>query len=226
MAVAYTQALLDRATAYAGQPLNERRSPTGLAELASLYSAITGQAVGTCRQCQYSDYLAALTTYSRSATRFLHPELMPDTKYAFAPGLENETFTHDAYGKVVTAENLEDKDVAFFQSKGLGASFVLKSKKGADAPTATDGSAATDGEADENEATKKLKEEVAAGKAALKTEKDAHAATKREHGNDKKEIARLTKALADAQDALAKASPKPGTETPSTAPPIDPGATA
>ena len=226
MSVTYTQQLLDRVAAYAGQPLTDRRSAAGLAELASLYAAITGQQVGACRQCQYSDYLAALTNYSRSATRFLHPELMPDSKYALAAGLENEQIVHDSYGKVVTSENLEDKDVEFFQSKGMGKLFVLKSKKGAAEAAPIDGSATTDEAAETSEAEQKLKDEVAAGKTALKTEKDAHAATKKEHGNDKKEIARLTKALAEAQDALQKATAVPAGAAADQTPPVDPGATA
>ena len=226
MTTVYTQELLDRATAYAGQPLTDRRSPAGLAELASIYSAVTGEEVGSCRQCQYSDFLAALSKYSRAATRFLHPELMSDSKYAFAPGLENEQLVHDSYGKVVTAENLEDKDVEFFKSKGMGSLFVAKTKKGAETTAATDGSAATDGKPEPNEAEKKLKDEVAAGKTALKTEKDAHAATKKEHATDKKEIARLTKALAEAQDALEKATAKPTGDAVPTDSVVDPGTTA
>jgi hypothetical protein len=219
VATVYTQELLDRATTYAGQPLTDRRSLAGLAELAGIYSAITGQEVGNCRQCQYSDFLAALSNYSRAATRFLHPELMSESKYAFAPGLENEQLVHDSYGKVVTAENLEDKDVKFFQSKGLGKLFVEKSKKDA-APEAGD-------DADKTaEADKKAKADAEAGKAALKTEKDAHAATKKELVISQKEVARLTKALADAHEALEKATPKPTGEVTNTAPPVDPGATA
>jgi hypothetical protein len=216
---AYTQELLDRTTAYGQQPLKERRSPAGLAELTSLYSAITGHEVGTCRQCQYSDYLAALTNYSRAATRFLHPEIMSDSKYAIAPGLENETFVHESYGKVVTAENLEDKDVEFFKSKGLGASFVLKSKKEAEAAAGDDAAKVSDAES-------KAKDEATASKTALKTEKDAHTATKKDLATSQKEVVRLTKALADAQAALGKATATPVADAPPTAPPVDPGATA
>lgn len=219
MATVYTQELLDRATAYAGQPLTDRRSPAGLAELAGIYSAITGLEVGSCRQCQYSDFLAALSNYSRAATRFLHPEIMSDSKYAFAPGLENEQLVHDSYDKVVTAENLEDKDVAFFKSKGFDKLFVEKSKKDAAAADADSGDKATDAE-------KKAKTEAEAGKAALKTEKDAHTATKKKLADSEKEVVRLTKALADAQAALEKATPKPTGEVTDTAPPVDPGATA
>jgi hypothetical protein len=226
VATVYTQELLDRATAYAGQPLTDRRSPAGLAELASIYSAITGLEVGSCRQCQYSDFLAAISNYSRAATRFLHPETMPDTKYAFAPGLENEQLVHDSYGKVVTAENLEDKDVEFFKSKGLDKLFVLKSKKDVAAPAATDGSATTDGEADENDALKKAQDEVAAGKEALKTEKTAHSVTKKKLAETEKDLAKATKSLADAQTALEKATVKPTGEVTDMAPPVDPGATA
>ncbi len=126
MAINYTQELLDRAKAYTEQPLNSRRYADGLAEVSALYSAITGEAVGTCKQCQYSDYLAVVTNYIRVATRFLHPETMPDSKYTIAPGLENETFVHEGYNSAVTAENLTDQAAEFFISKGFKHAFILK----------------------------------------------------------------------------------------------------
>ncbi|MGI4736126.1 MAG: hypothetical protein ACRYG7_13195 [Janthinobacterium lividum] len=233
MAPAYTQQLLDRAQAYTEQPLTARRSPEGLTELASIYSAITGQPVGSCRQCQYSDFLAAVANYTRSATRFLHPELMSESKYAIAPGLENETFVHESYNKVVTAENLEDKDVEFFKSKGLGKSFVLKSKKDADAAAAapaTDGSTATEGGADATEREQQLTEKVTASEAALKTEKEAHAATKKQLTVAKQQVGEVNKLLAEANKKLAEATkavtPVAPAEPPITAPPADPGATS
>jgi hypothetical protein len=137
VAVTYTQELLDKAKAYVEQPLTSRRYAEGLTEISSLYSAITGEAVGTCKQCQYSDYLAVVTNYVRSATRFLHPETMPESKYTIAPGLENEVFVHEGYNSAVTAENLTDQAVEYFISKGFKHAFILKpTAEGADASEA------------------------------------------------------------------------------------------
>jgi hypothetical protein len=126
VAVTYSQALLDRATAYLDQPLTARRYAEGLAEISHLVSDITGEASGSCRQCQYLDYVAIVKNYQRAATRFLHPELMVDSKYTIAPGLENETFVHEGYGSTVTAENLTDEAAEFFIRKGFSHAFLLK----------------------------------------------------------------------------------------------------
>lgn len=126
MRAAYTQALLDRAQAYVGQPLNRRRYEDGLAEISQLYADITGEAVGTCRQCQYLDYLAVVTAYIREATRSLHPELMADSKYTFAPGFENEAIADGRYRKVVKADNLTDEDAEYLLKLGYEHVIVLK----------------------------------------------------------------------------------------------------
>jgi hypothetical protein len=122
----YTQALLDRAQAYVGQPLNNRRYEQGLTEISLLYAAITGEAVGTCRQCQYKDFLAVVTAYIREATRFLHPELMADSKYTFAPGFAGEVIADGRYTKTVTAENITDEDAEALIKLGFGHVIVLK----------------------------------------------------------------------------------------------------
>ena len=126
MAVAYTQELLDRATAYVGQPLNSRRYAEGLSEISQLYSEISGQPVGTCQQCQYSDFMRTVQAYIREATRFLHPETMSESNYTIAPGFENETFVHESYGEAVTAETLTDKAAEFFIKNGYAHAFVKK----------------------------------------------------------------------------------------------------
>jgi len=132
VAVEYTQELLDRAQEYVDKSVSDRRYEAGLTELTSLYTAITGDPVGKCRQCQVSDYMSVVNGYTRAATRFLHPELMPESKYTIAPGLENETFVHEGYNKAVKAENLEDADAEFFISKGFTDAFILKAGQSAD----------------------------------------------------------------------------------------------
>jgi uncharacterized protein (DUF1810 family) len=110
MPVNYSQELLDRATAYVEQPLAARRYAEGLTEISQLYSQITGEVSGTCKQCQYSDYLAVVTNYVQAARRFLHPETMAETSYTFAPGYEHEHIAHERYNKKVTVDNLTDED--------------------------------------------------------------------------------------------------------------------
>lgn len=126
MGVTYSQVLLDRATAYVAQPLSARRYEQGLAEVTALYSEITGQPASTCRQCQYSNYLAVVQAYIRQATRELHPETMAESTYTIAPGFENETFVHEGYAIAVTAENLTDEAAEFFIDKGFKHAFVKK----------------------------------------------------------------------------------------------------
>ena len=126
MAITYTQELLDRATAYVGQPLTSRRYEAGLVEIGEIYAAITSEPAAKCRQCKYSDYLAVITAFIREATRFLHPETMADSNYTLAPGYENETFVHEDFGQAITAENLTDEAAKFFISKGFVHAFLKK----------------------------------------------------------------------------------------------------
>ena len=126
MALAYTPALLARATAYLAAPLPERRSPVGLAELLALYNAITGEGRSWCPQCQYSDFYALVQAYCREASTFLAPRPMSESKYTVADGYEKEEFVHEHYNKVVTADNLTDEDAEFFLAHGGEHLFVLK----------------------------------------------------------------------------------------------------
>ena len=206
MRAAYTQQLLDRAQAYVGQPLAARRYAEGLAEVSALYAEITGEEISTCRQCQYSNYLAVVTAYIREATRFLYPELMSDSKYTFAPAYANEQIADGRYDKVVTAENLEDKDAEALIKMGYGHVIV---KKGA----ADKAAAAGDSKPEASEAETKAKEAEGKAKADLKTEKDGHAATKKELTATKGELAKVQKQLDEVKkelaDALLKATPAP-----------------
>ncbi|WP_400190666.1 hypothetical protein [Hymenobacter sp. B81] len=142
MAVTYTQELLDRAEAWTRQPLAEKRSAAGLIRLAALYSAITGTAAGSCRQCQYSDYNAVVQAYVRQASAHLYPETVSKTQYSLAPGFENETFVHEAYDQAVTAATLTDADAEFFIKNGFGHAFL---KDGKPIPQKTEAEAAGDG---------------------------------------------------------------------------------
>jgi hypothetical protein len=216
MALTYSQELLDRATAYVGQAASARRYDAGLTEITDLYTAITGQAVGKCRQCQYSDYLAVVQAYIRQATRELHPETMPESNYTLAPGLENETFVHESYGKAVTGANMNDDDAKFFISKGFDKAFVLKSSQ---KPTADGSQAETETQADQPQPSAReaeLEKEVASGKQALETEKEAHLATKKKaaetlkgekeaHKATKNEVTALASKLADTEQELKEA---------------------
>jgi Spy/CpxP family protein refolding chaperone len=123
---AYTQQLLDRAQAYVEQPLNDRRYDQGLQQISQLYAEITGEPVGKCRQCQYKDFLEVVTSYIREATRFLHPELMADSKYTFAPGFAGEVIADGRYNKTVTAENLTDQDAEALIKLGYGHVIIAK----------------------------------------------------------------------------------------------------
>lgn len=213
MAIIYSQELLDRATAYLEQPLSARRYQDGLTEITSLYTAITGQAVGKCRQCQYSDYVAVVQAYIRQATRELHPETMADSNYTLAPGFENETFVHEAYDKAVTASNLTDDDAKFFIGKGFDKAFVLKSSQKAAAEGGETGTAAQDNQPQPSARETELEQEVATAKQALETEKEAHVASKTKatdtlktekeaHKATKKEVTALANKLADTQKEL------------------------
>ena len=122
----YTQVLLDRAQAHATRPLTDRRYAEGLSEIAQLYADITGEPVGKCRQCQYKDFLAVVTAYIREATRFLHPELMADSNYTFAPGFAGEVIADGRYTKTVTADNLTDQDAEALLKLGYGHVIVAK----------------------------------------------------------------------------------------------------
>lgn len=127
MAVDYSnEETLVRAQAWLALPLASKRYPEGLAELTALYNLITGEQASTCRQCKYSDYAAVVQNYARHSLRLLHPELMADSQYTLAPGFENETFVHEQFGQVITADNLSDKAAEFFIKNGFGHAFVKK----------------------------------------------------------------------------------------------------
>jgi hypothetical protein len=220
MATTYTQALLDRATAYIGQPLSARRYDEGLAEVTALYSEITGQPAAKCRQCQYSNYLAVVQAYIRQATRELHPDTMADSKYTLAPGYENETFVHESLSQAVTGESLTDQTAEFLIAKGFGHAIVLKSGQSA----STEGDATTEVETEnplvpqadlekEQEAhratAKRLEEAQATHTAdktkaseALKAEQKAHQATKKELTSVSGKLGQVEKALAEAQATI------------------------
>jgi hypothetical protein len=122
----YTPELLSRAQAWLSLPLDEKRRVAGLEELAALYSAITGEPLSTCRQCQYSDRAALVVAYTREASTFLSPEPMSDSKYTLANGFENEVFSHEKYSKNVTLDTVTDEAAEFFIKHGYGHAFVLK----------------------------------------------------------------------------------------------------
>ncbi|WP_324671038.1 hypothetical protein [Hymenobacter sp. GOD-10R] len=186
MAVNYTEELLAQAESWASTPLTEKRSPAGLATLAALYSALTGTAAGSCRQCQFSDYNAAVTSYIRQAQRILHPETVAKQTYTLAPGFENQTFVHEQHAKVVSAENLTDKDAEFFIENGYGHAFLKDGKaiategakdEQAEAPKLTekeqaqaDYKAAFGEEADPKLTIKQLKAKTAQREAELEAE--------------------------------------------------------
>ncbi len=220
MGVAISQALLDRATAYVSQPLAARRYEAGLAEVTALYSEITGQPAATCRQCQYSNYLAVVQAYIRQATRELHPETMAESKYSIAPGLENEVFVHEGLSEAVTAENLTDKSAEFLMKHGYKHAFVLKSAAKAEADQGSETEvepknplvpqADLEKEQEAHRATAKRLEETQATHAAekakasdaLKAEKEAHKATKKELTSTAHKLDEAEKQLAEAQATI------------------------
>jgi len=226
MVAAYNQDLLDRATAYVGQPLTARRYAEGLSDITALYSEITGEPASTCRQCQYSNYLAVVQAYIRQATRELHPETMADSKYSIAPGLENETFVHEGLSEAITAENLTDQAAEFLIGKGFGHAFILKPGHEASAEDSGQADSGPDENAKPTERETQLEQEVAQAKHSiseyqtnygqaidsLKKETEAHKGTKEALKTEKKHTATLTKErdelnrqLTEANDKLAKA---------------------
>lgn len=217
MGVLYTQALADRAQAYVGLPLTEKRSPNGLAELAAIWSAIQQQPAGSCRQCQFSDYNATLTAYLRDFSRLSNPEAMSDSTYQFAPQFADATLTHDSYSKVVTADNLTDEDVKFFTDKGRKDLFI---KKGSAAAKAADAaSTPTDVTTErplvpeddlkaEREAHLASVEKLNASEAALASEKEAHEATKSQMSEVQAQVSDLTEQVAKLSKELTDAKAK------------------
>jgi hypothetical protein len=216
----YSQALLDRAQAYVEQPLNARRYDAGLTEISQLYAEITGEPVGKCRQCQYKDFLAVVTAYIREATRFLHPELMADSKYTFAPGFAGEVIADGRYSKTVTAENLTDQDAEALIKLGYGHVIVAKPGESILAGASDQGEVDFDVEPNgksqvelDLEAEQQAHEQT---KKSLQDEKNAHAATK----------AKLTKAqqqLTTAQNKLNAKAAASGATDPATVPAVSSG---
>jgi hypothetical protein len=244
----YTQELLDRAQAYVEKPLTARRYEEGLAELTTLYSDITGQAVGTCRQCQVSDFMAVVTAYIREATRFLHPETVKDSKYTFTPAFINEKIADGRYSKVVTAENLEDADAEVLLKLGYEHVIMLKSNEEASAegdseqgdagsqqPAPTEREVALEQQlAQANQTiannaqtyealnTRYTEATEARSKAekALAAEKKAHALTSKERDNLKTQVQTLT--TPPVPEATLTASTGGATSTPAPAAPAVP----
>jgi hypothetical protein len=183
----YTQELLDRAQAYVEQPLTARRgTEQGLAELAALYSLITGEAEGDCRQCQVSDFMAAVTVYIREATRFFHPELMADSKYTFASKYANEIIADGRYSKAVTAENMTDQDAEYLLKLGYAHVIQLKGTQKAasvDAETPVRGDELGNelgqgAQVEPSQREQELTAQFEQAELALKAEQDGHEATK------------------------------------------------
>jgi hypothetical protein len=201
----YNQALLDRATAYVGQPLTARRYDAGLTEISALYAEITGDAVGKCRQCQYKDFLAVVTAYIREATRLLHPETVQDSKYTFAPGFQAEVIADGRYSKAVTAENLTDEDAEALIKLGYPHVIVLKPGQEAVAEGETEQGDGEPAQPEPTEREKELEQELAQTKSSLteyqtnytqaidglKKESEAHKATKAELTKVKRELTTL-----------------------------------
>lgn len=230
----YSQDLLDRAQAYASQPLNDRRYDQGLTEISELYAAITGEPVGKCRQCQYQDFLAVVTAYIREATRSLHPELMADSQYTFAPGFQAEVIADGRYNKTVTAENLNDQDAERLIKLGYG--HVIVPKPGQEPATGETDSTQAAGEGEpaeksqaeldleaEKEAHDKTQEllddaiERNAGlDKAFAQEANAHAETKKELTAEKQAHEATKAQLADVQQQLAAAKSKLSRKTATT----------
>lgn len=222
----YSQALLDRAQAYVEQPLNERRYDQGLTEISQLYAAITGEPVGKCRQCQYKDFLAVVTAYIREATRFLHPELMADSSYTFAPGFAGEVIADGRYNKTVTAENLTDQDAQ--QLIKLGYGHVIVPKPGQEPATGENQPAGADfivepngksqveldleAEQEAHDKTQELLDDAIERNEGLDKafaqEADAHAETKKEFTAEKQAHEATKAQLADVQQQLAAAKSK------------------
>ncbi|MGI4884280.1 MAG: hypothetical protein ACRYFR_04905 [Janthinobacterium lividum] len=179
--MAFSEALVARAQAWADQPLNDKRRPAGLAELAALWSAITGQPAGTCRQCQFSDFNATVGAYLRESFRYLHPELMADAKFLLAAAFATQSLVHESYNKAVTADNLTDEDAAFFITHGYAHAFTKANGKPlseADIAKIT-AKQALDDDADEPSGAIQVTPANALVPAAdLLAEQTAHAATK------------------------------------------------
>jgi hypothetical protein len=185
----YSQQVADRAQAWANQSLTEKRSPDGLRELAAVWSAIQGQPAGGCRQCQYSDYNAVITTYLREFSRLQNPELMSESTYQLAPQFADVSLVDEGLNGVFTADNLTDEVAEYFIGKGRTDLFVKK------------------GEAAQVAATDASKSTAADTKAAdaLKAEKKAHTETKKELSEVQKQLAEANKQLADIAEAAEKA---------------------
>ena len=216
MGLLYSQVLADRAQTWLSQPLNDRRSPDGLLELASIWAAIHQLPLPEClRQCQYSERCASVAAYLREFSRLSSTSAMsdpPQSQSQFAPQFANETLVHEDLAGPVTAANLTDETAEFFIKQGRKDLFV---KRGAaEAADATPGepgnspaSATANLEAEQAAhaaTTAKLdKETEAHTKAAdaLKAEKEAHKATKKEVSELQKQVADLQKQLAKVADA-------------------------
>lgn len=123
MAVVYTAELVARAEAFLALATNDKRQPTGLEELAAIWAAMQGRPASSCRQCQFSDYQRDVAAYVREFSRLQNPNTVA-TSYSLAPAYASETFVHEDYNKVVTADNLTDEDAEFFIKAGRADAFV------------------------------------------------------------------------------------------------------
>ncbi|MGI4819880.1 MAG: hypothetical protein ACRYFV_01605 [Janthinobacterium lividum] len=134
MGLAYTQALLERATAYLARPLTAapegKRSAEGLLELATIWAAIHRCPLPEClRQCAYSERHASVAAYVRdfsSHSSFTAMSETTQTKYQIAPAFAGQQFVHDDLAAPVTAENLTDETAEFFIKHGRKDAFILR----------------------------------------------------------------------------------------------------
>jgi hypothetical protein len=223
VAVLYTQALADRATAWLARPLTNspegKRSAEGLLELATIWAAINQTGLPEClRQCQYSERAQAVRNYLTEFSRqLLFPDAMSDTpqsKYQIAPAFAGQSFVDEGLAAPVTAENLTDDAAEYFIKKGRSDAFILRSQA-KEEPASEPGKTEPEGdtrdyaaelktEQDAHTATtgKLQKEQEAHTKAsdALKSEKEAHKTTKKDLSEVQKQLAAAQKQLAALAD--------------------------
>jgi hypothetical protein len=206
VALAYTQALFERATVWLARPLTAgsegRRSADGLLELATIWAAIHKAPLPEClRQCQYSERHASVAAYVRDFPRLSLTSAMSETtetqsKYQIAPAFAGQQFVHEDLAAPVTAENLTDELAEFFIKKGRSDAFI---KRGAvEAEAEPEGKPAADTKASD----------------ALKAEKEAHKAEKKAHSETKKELSEVQKQLAEATKQLADIAAKAEADKP------------
>jgi hypothetical protein len=125
---AHSDELLSRVQTWLSYSYAKRHTVENKAELHQLYALISGGSATGCTNCNFAGYVGYLEAYEQQSLRFLHPELVKDSAYTFAPGYENETFVHENYSEVVSAKNLTDKGAEFFIKQGFGHAFLKNGK--------------------------------------------------------------------------------------------------